>query len=134
MNEWWPRPVDSLVSRLSCWPASGSSASRRQPSRIARALGLRIALGSSRWGVVREALRGTAIVFAGGLAAGVVATIVAARQLDHVIAGLLIGLRPSDWLTMAAAAAAMIVVAVLAAILPALQAARTDPLITMRAN
>jgi predicted permease len=97
-------------------------------------LGLRIALGASRWGVVREALRGTTIVFACGLAAGVVATIVAARQLDHVIAGLLIGLRPSDWLTMAAAAAAMIVVAVLAAILPALQAARTDPLIAMRAS
>ena len=95
-------------------------------------LGLRIALGASRWGVVREALRGTAIMFAGGLAAGVVSTVLAARQLDHLIAGLLIGLRSSDWMMVAAAAAAMIVVAILAAILPALRASRADPLITMR--
>jgi predicted permease len=97
-------------------------------------LGLRIALGASRWSVVRDALQGTAIVFAGGLAAGVFATVVVARQLDHAIAGLLIGLRPSDWMMVTAAAAAMIVVATAAAILPALRAARSDPLIAMRAN
>ena len=96
--------------------------------------GLRIALGASRWSVVREALRGTVIVFAAGLAAGVVATAIAVRQLDRVIAGLLIGLRPSDWLVVAVATAAMIVTALAAAILPALRAARVDPLIAMRVN
>jgi len=97
-------------------------------------LGLRVALGASRWTVVREALRGTAIVFTGGLAGGVLATLVAARQLDHVIAGLVIGLRPSDWLMVTSATAAMIVVATLVAIVPAVRAARADPLITMRVN
>jgi predicted permease len=97
-------------------------------------LGLRIALGASCWSVVRDALQGTAIVFGGGLVTGVAVTILAARQLNHVIAGLLIGLRPSDWMMMAAATAAMIVVALLAALLPALRAARADPLVTMRAN
>lgn len=97
-------------------------------------LGLRVALGASPASVVREALGGTAIVFAGGLTAGVVLTIFAARQLDHVIAGLLIGLRPSDWMMVGAAIGAMLLVAILAAILPALRASRADPLVTMRAN
>ncbi|MGE5836319.1 MAG: ABC transporter permease [Acidobacteriota bacterium] len=97
-------------------------------------LGLRIALGASRWSIIRDALRGTAIVFSGGLVMGVVVTTLAARQLNHAIAGLLIGLRSSDWMTVAAAAAAMIVVAILAALLPAWRAARADPLVTMRTN
>ena len=42
-------------------------------------LGLRLALGASRWNVVREALRGTALVFAGGLAAGIAAVAIASR-------------------------------------------------------
>ena len=73
-------------------------------------------------------------VFAGGLAAGIGATMIATRQLDHLIAGLLIGLRPSDWMMVAAATTALLVVATLAAILPALRAARVDPLIAMRAD
>jgi len=97
-------------------------------------LGLRIALGASRRSVVREALQGTALVFVCGLAAGVFTTVLAARQLDHVIAGLLVGLRPSDWMMVTAAVIAMIAVALLAAILPALRAARSDPLIAMRAS
>ncbi len=99
-----------------------------------RELGLRVALGAGRWSVVREALRGTAAVCAGGLAAGIVATTIAARQLHHLVAGLVIGLQPSDWMMVAAATSAMLVVAVLAAILPAVRAARVDPLIAMRAD
>jgi hypothetical protein len=97
-------------------------------------LGLRIALGASRWTVVREALRSTAIMFGAGLAAGVFVTALAARQLDHLIAGLLVGLNPSDWMMVGGATITMIVVAALAALLPALRAARTDPLVTMRSN
>jgi predicted permease len=99
-----------------------------------RELGLRVALGAGRWTVMGEALRGTAAVFAGGLAAGIVATTIAVRQLDHLVAGLVIGLRPSDWMMVAWATTAMLAVAVLSAILPAVRAARVDPLIAMRAN
>ena len=99
-----------------------------------RELGVRAALGATRWAVVREALRGTALVFAAGLAVGVGATMVAARQLDHLVSGLLIGLRATDWIIVAAAATAMLAVAVVSAILPALRAARVDPLIAMRAE
>src|SRR5262245_3563319 len=97
-----------------------------------RELGLRIALGASRWSVIREALRGTAMVFVGGLIAGMVATTIATRQLAHLIEGLVMGLQPSDWMLVGVAVTAMLVVAILAAILPALRAARVDPLIAMR--
>ena len=83
---------------------------------------------------MREALRGTALVFVAGLAAGVTATTIAARQLDYVVSGLLIGLRATDWAVLAVAAIAMLTVATLAAILPALRASRVDPLVAMRAE
>jgi predicted lysophospholipase L1 biosynthesis ABC-type transport system permease subunit len=95
-------------------------------------LGLRIALGAGRWDVVREALRGTAIVFGAGLAAGVAIVIVASRVLDHAVSQLLIGLRPGDWAVVAAAVGAMLIAAIAASVLPALRAARVDPLLAIR--
>jgi ABC-type antimicrobial peptide transport system permease subunit len=97
-------------------------------------LGLRLALGASRGSVVREALRGTALVFAGGLAAGVAAVAMASRAIDHLIAGLLIGLRATDWMVLGASMVAMLMVAALATILPALRAARADPLTAIRSE
>ena len=97
-------------------------------------IGLRLALGASRLSIVREALRGTARVFAGGLVAGIAAVAIAARAVDHLVAGLLIGLRATDAVVVGATIAAMLVMAAFAAILPALRAARVDPLTALRSE
>ena len=97
-------------------------------------LGLRLALGASRWNVIREALRGTAHVFAAGLSAGVAAVAIAARAVDHLVADLLIGLRATDLMVVGASTIAMLIVAALAAILPTLRAARVDPLTAIRSE
>jgi putative ABC transport system permease protein len=99
-----------------------------------RELGLRLALGASRWTVIREALRGTTFVFAGGLAAGIAAVSVASRAVEHVVADLLVGLEATDWVVVGAATGAMLIVAALAAILPALRAAHVDPLTAIRSE
>jgi predicted permease len=95
-------------------------------------LGLRAALGASRWQIIREALRGTAIAITAGVAAGIAITAVVSRQLGHFISGLLIGLGPSDWMVLTSAAAAMLTVALVASVVPAIRAGRIDPLETMR--
>ena len=95
-------------------------------------LGLRLALGASRRRVVRDALGGTAVVFCAGLAAGLAAAVAAARALDSALSALLIGLRAGDWMVVAAAACGLLVVALMAGIVPALRAARLDPLVAIR--
>ena len=97
-------------------------------------LGLRLALGATRWNVVREALRGTARVFAGGLAAGIAAVAIASRLIAHLVADLLVGLEATDWMVVAAATLALLLVAILAAVLPALRAGRVDPLTAIRSE
>jgi ABC-type antimicrobial peptide transport system permease subunit len=84
--------------------------------------------------IVREALRGTARVFAAGLAVGIAAVAIAARAVDHLVAGLLIGPRATDAILVGATIAAMLVMAVFVAILPALRAARVDPLTALRSE
>jgi hypothetical protein len=97
-------------------------------------LGLRRALGASRLNVVGEALRGTALVFAAGLTAGIAAVAIASRAVDHLVADLLIGLRATDLMVVGASTLAMLMVAALAAILPAVRAARVDPLTAIRSE
>jgi predicted permease len=118
-----------LLAGIGLFGVAASAVARRR-----RELGLRLALGASRGNVVREALRGTAIVCAGGVTAGLVAVAIVARAVDHLIAGLLIGLRATDWMVVGASTIAMLMVAALAAILPALRAARVDPLTAIRSE
>jgi ABC-type antimicrobial peptide transport system permease subunit len=51
-----------------------------------------------------------------------------------LVAGLLIGLKTTDWAVVGVAAIAMLVAAALASILPALRAARVDPLTAIRSE
>jgi hypothetical protein len=97
-------------------------------------LGIRVALGAGRgdvaWLVVRDAL----VLVAAGVAIGVPAALVMARLASSQIAGLLYGLRATDPLTIAAAAAILAAVAVVAAYLPAQRASRVDPMVALRAE
>jgi predicted permease len=93
-------------------------------------LGIRLALGAERGSILRMVLGEGALMAAIGLAAGGLAAI----PLSRLMSGLLFGIQPVDPPTIAAAAAIMIVVALLAAWIPARRATAIDPLTALRAE
>lgn len=93
-----------------------------------RDIGIRMALGGSRGRVVFQAARGVVGLVVLALGCGVVAALLGGRGLSHH----LYGVSPSDPLTLAAALAAFVPVAILAGWWPARRAARTDPAVVLR--
>lgn len=93
-----------------------------------RELGLRMALGATRSGVVRLMVRDGLTIVAGGTLLGVPCALVAGR----LVQAQLYRLAPNDPATIIAAATVFIVVGVVAALLPAIRAARVDPMIALR--
>ncbi|MGH9481301.1 MAG: FtsX-like permease family protein [Terriglobales bacterium] len=91
-------------------------------------LGIRMALGARARQVVGMVLRQAAVLLAIGIALGMAASLAAERGL----ASLLYGLRPGDPLSLAGAAAALLVAGLAAALVPALRASRVDPLTALR--
>src|SRR6185436_6107521 len=91
-------------------------------------IGVRMALGALRRDIFRQMI-GTSMRFvAGGLVAGVLATLATVRALQTV----LFGVSPRDPLTIAAVAALFVVTAFLASSIPAMRASRVDPLVALR--
>jgi predicted permease len=91
-------------------------------------LGVRLALGASpgsvRWLVLRETL----VVVGAGCLIGLLLAVPALRYVST----LLFGLSPGDPATLAAATAVLLAVSILAALIPAMRAARTDPIRALR--
>ena len=91
-------------------------------------IGIRMALGAQRaevlWATLRRALAWTA--------AGVVLGIPLALTASRTAESLLFGLNPMDMVTLAAAAALMLLLGALAAFIPARRASRVDPLVALR--
>jgi hypothetical protein len=95
-------------------------------------LGIRIALGASRWNVVLEALGDTLLLFGVGLAVGVIMAIAGTRLAAGAMSELLFGLTATDSLNIAIAVLVMIGIATLACLVPAHRAATVDPLTAIR--
>jgi putative ABC transport system permease protein len=66
------------------------------------------------------------------VALGALAGLAAALLLTDVLRAMLVGVRPTDPASFAAATALLVGVAVLAALVPALRATRVDPMLALR--
>jgi predicted permease len=87
-------------------------------------IGIRMALGAQKRQVIGMVLGESIWMVSIGIVIGIAATLAAGR----LVKTLLYGLQPTDGLTIGAAIAAMIVVSILAAYLPARRASRVDPM------
>jgi len=91
-------------------------------------LGLRVALGASTGDVARLVLGGAARL----VALGVVLGLALALGTSRVVASLLFGIQPTDARTYGAALLVALPLVVLAAAVPALRAARVQPMVALR--
>jgi hypothetical protein len=94
----------------------------------AREMGIRVALGAQRRAIVWLCLRGAMIRIVAGLTIGTIAALAAVRFLD----GLLFALDPWDPVTFVSALLLLGGNGVAASCVPALRAARLDPMMTLR--
>jgi putative ABC transport system permease protein len=93
-----------------------------------REIGIRMALGADSRRIIRDIVRDGLTVTLAGLAIGVVAALATVQAVK----ALLFGVTPQDPLTFAGAGASLIVIAILACSVPAVRAARVDPMIALR--
>lgn len=112
-----------LLAVIGVYGVTSYAASQRT-----REIGIRMTLGAQPGDVFRMMLRETMIVVFVGIALGIATGYDAAQS----IRGMLWGVKPSDPLTFAGAACAMISVAAIAAFLPAWRAAKADPMVALR--
>lgn len=99
-------------------------------SQRTREMGVRVALGARLIDVVRLVVgEGVRVV-----AAGVLIGVGASLALGKLVATLLYGVTPRDPLVLGAAALALLVIGGVAALWPALRAAKTDPITALRAE
>jgi len=97
-------------------------------ARRTREIGIRLALGAGYRDTLGAVVGETLLLAGIGVALGGPAALAAARLLER----LLFGLAPSDPVTLAAAALALLAVAALAGYFPARRAARVDPVVALR--
>ncbi len=97
-------------------------------ARRSHEIGIRMALGAERRGVLWMVLRETLILAVIGVCVGVPAAI----GLSRLVASFLFGLTATDPLVLAGSAILLIAIAVLAGYLPARRASRVDPMVALR--
>ena len=95
-----------------------------------RELGIRIALGAPSRTLLRMTTGKGVRVTVIDIAVGVLGALMGGR----FVSALVYGVSPADPLSMAVAAATLLVVAIAACLAPAIQSTRVDPVIAMRAD
>jgi predicted permease len=114
-----------LLAGLGIYVVVSFTVARRWPE-----LGLRIALGAERSGVVRMVVMEVARVAVAGVVLGVLVSALAAAQVGDV----LFGVSALDPVSFGVAVALLLVVAWVAAYIPARRAVRADPVEALRAS
>jgi predicted permease len=95
-----------------------------------REIGIRMAVGASTRDIVGGVIRGLTVPVAAGLIGGIAVGSLGA----HALGGFIVGVSPIDPLTIAATALLVAATAAAASAVPALSAARVDPLDALRAE
>jgi putative ABC transport system permease protein len=93
-------------------------------------IGIRMALGASRTNVLTSVLKEAVMIGVGGLALGMAA----ALALTRFLSGLLFGVGARDPMTFVALPLGLLLVAVLAALIPATRAVRVNPVVALRGD
>ena len=91
-------------------------------------IGIRMALGAQRAGVVRMVLREVLALVAAGLLIGMAAALATSK----FVASFLYGMKPNDPVALTLGVITLLAAALLAAYVPARQASRIDPLVALR--
>jgi len=99
-------------------------------SKRTREIGVRLALGAMPWSVARQVVGESLRSALAGVGVGVLLALLAGRLLGR----LLVGVTATDATTIGAVSVTLIGVAVVASIVPAVRAARLDPLQALRAD
>jgi ABC-type antimicrobial peptide transport system permease subunit len=97
-------------------------------------LGIRSALGAKRADIVRSVMYDAVSLVFAGIVIGLPAALVAGQLASSKVSGLLFGLKATDPLTIAAATAVLLFVAIGASYLPARRASRVDPMVALRSE
>jgi putative ABC transport system permease protein len=95
-----------------------------------REIGVRVALGAQRGAIVQMIIGRTLMIAGVGVAIG----LLAAAALVRTVRTLLFGITEYDPLAFIAGPAVILLVAAVASIVPAMRAARADPLTSLRAE
>jgi putative ABC transport system permease protein len=91
-------------------------------------MGIRMALGAKRTKVIGMVLGEGARLTGVGMAAG----LLAALALTRLMANVLFGVQPTDWVTFAIVIPLLAAVALAASYVPAYRASRVDPVTALR--
>ena len=97
-------------------------------ARRTREIGIRVALGARRAGVIHLVVREMLVMIVVGLAAGATAAYLAGSYVETQ----LFGVRAAEWSVFAAGVLALLTAALVASFLPALRASRIHPMHALR--
>ena len=115
--------VAALLAAIGIYGVMSHAVTRRT-----REIGIRVALGARRSGVMALILRQSLVLTAVGIALGAGGAVALTRSLEQM----LFGLKPLDAATYTAVSVLFTAVAAMAAYVPAHRATRVDPLVALR--
>ena len=95
-------------------------------------IGIRMALGAHRQSVLMMVLRQALVLTAAGLAIGIAGALALGRVMTSTLEPLLFQVEPTDLATLVTVSVVLVLVAVLAALIPARRATQVDPIQALR--